>query len=68
VDLTDLQPSSAWTDTRNLSLSDTNPAIGEQIDDRAEEEEDDDDDDDGENSGSPVYRNFATRNFEKWTD
>jgi len=63
--------SSAWTDTRNPALSDTNPATDEQFDDRAEEKEkekDGDDDDNGENSGSSVYRNMAMRGFEKWTD
>jgi len=66
VGLTDLQASSAWTDSRNPALYDTNPATGEQFDDRAEEE----DDDDGENTdkGSPVYRNIAMHDFEKWTD
>jgi len=46
VDLTDSQPSSSWTDTRNHALSDTNPVTDQQFDDRAEQE----DDDDGENS------------------
>jgi len=66
-----VSPSSVWTDTRNPTLSDMNPATDEKFDDRAEEEEDDDDDDDdGENSdkSSPVYRNMAMRDFEKWTD